>query len=280
MTIIYKCNGLGNGFFVVDAYEGNPISLDEQKQKAIEWCDQQRGLSKEGYVVGANGLIFIEKPSFGVNADMKMRLYNADGSVPEMCGNGIRCLAYVAIKNNIKKWPFSVETIAGVMKIDGAVMANNNEAFSCTVDMGKPELGRVYPVCMSDITIFVKSVSMGNPHGVVFLEKQISEYELLKYGPLLEKKSFFLEGANIEFSCVKSRSYVDVKVWERGVGATKACGTGACAVVAAGIKANLLDKLVSVELPGGVLKIEWPQEDGSIYMTGAVEEDYQIEMPQ
>lgn len=270
-----KYHGLGNDFVLVDnRHQPNLLLTSEQ---AIKWCDRNFG-------IGADGVIFTLPGKDGT--DYTMRILNSDGSEPEMCGNGIRCLAkFVAdleTADGIPSAPpkaYTVHTLAGVitptLQPDGQV----------TVDMGEPFLlAEEIPTTLSDANQRVISqplevtsenwvvtcVSMGNPHCITFVE-DVSAVDLAHIGPQFEHHPVFPQRINTEFIEVVDRDYLKMRVWERGAGATLACGTGACASLVAGVLTERCDRSVTVELPGGPLKIEWSSLDNRVYMTGPAE---------
>jgi len=264
-----KYHGLGNDFILIDnRHQSQPILTPEQ---AIKLCDRNFG-------IGADGVIFALPGE--EQADYIMRIFNSDGSEPEMCGNGIRCLAkFIAELENNNKTKYNIHTGAGLivpeLKSDGQV----------TVDMGQPKLlASEIPTTLSNadekvvarpLEVAGKSwsvtcVSMGNPHCITFVE-DVSAIDLVKIGPEFENHPVFPERTNTEFIQVISPKYVKMRVWERGAGATLACGTGACASVVAGVLTGNSDRLVTVELPGGCLEIEWSTTNEKIYMTGPAE---------
>ena len=270
MTISFtKYHGLGNDFILIDnRHQSEPILTPEQ---AIKLCDRNFG-------IGADGVIFALPGE--EQADYTMRIFNSDGSEPEMCGNGIRCLAkFIAELDNNNKTKYNIYTGAGLivpeLKGDGQV----------TVDMGQPRLlASEIPTTLSNsdekvvaqsLEVAGKSwsvtcVSMGNPHCITFVE-DVTIIDLAKIGPEFEHHPVFPERTNTEFIQVISPKYVKMRVWERGAGATLACGTGACASVVAGVLTQKNERLVTVELPGGCLEIEWSTTDQKIYMTGPAE---------
>jgi len=198
-----------------------------------------------------------------------------------MCGNGIRCFAkYVFDRGLTKSSEFSVETLAGIIK------PSIQEDGQIRVNMGSPILAPTkipvavelqaekiidHPIKALDKHFEFTPVSMGNPHAIMFLgsKEELADFELEKYGPVLETHKIFPEKTNVEFAFVESRNEIDLRVWERGCGITLACGTGACGtVVAANLKGLVDDEPVTVKLPGGELIIEWNKEENTVYMTG------------
>jgi len=264
-----KYHGLGNDFILIDnRHQSQPILTPKQ---TIKLCDRNFG-------IGADGVIFALPGK--EQADYTMRIFNSDGSEPEMCGNGIRCLAkfIVELENN-NKTKYNIHTGTGIivpeLQSDGQV----------TVNMGQPRLfASEIPTTLSNsnekvvaqsLEVAGKSwsvtcVSMGNPHCINFVE-DVTAIALEKVGPEFEHHSVFPERTNTEFIQVISPKYLKMRVWERGAGATLACGTGACASVVAGVLTQRNERLVTVELPGGCLEIEWSTRDQKIYMTGPAE---------
>lgn len=263
-----KMHGLGNDFVFINLMDR--VELPDFTDLAIKTCDRRFG-------VGADGLVAI-LPSD--KADVKMRIFNPDGSEPEMCGNAIRCFAkYVYEENIIKKDTIKVETLAGI--IVPQVLTENGKVLNIKVDMGKPRLNpQEVPVAVSgeqaikhpiDVqhtneNLTFTAVSMGNPHCIIFVN-DLEKVDFYNLGPELEKHPLFPRKTNVEFVQVISPDEVKVKVWERGAGETLACGTGACAVAVAGKLNNLTNSEVKVNLPGGQLIIQWA-ENGHVYMTG------------
>ncbi|MEG4168444.1 MULTISPECIES: diaminopimelate epimerase [unclassified Microcoleus] len=262
-----KYHGLGNDFILIDnRHSSEPAITPEQ---AVDLCDRHFG-------IGADGVIFALP---GQNdTDYTMRIFNSDGSEPEMCGNGIRCLAkFIAdLDGSEAKTQYRIHTLAGVispeLRSDGQVK----------VDMGVPRLlaaeipttlaapdAKVIdvPIEVADKSWSVTCVSMGNPHCITFVEDVVA-VALETVGPQFEHNKAFPQRTNTEFIQVVRSDYVKMRVWERGAGVTLACGTGACAAVVAGVLVGKCDRATAVELPGGVLEIEWAEVSGRIYMTG------------
>ncbi|XP_020100784.1 diaminopimelate epimerase, chloroplastic isoform X2 [Ananas comosus] len=268
-----KYQGLGNDFIMVD----NRDSLEPKvsPEQAIKLCDRNFG-------IGADGVIFVMPGTDGT--DYTMRIFNSDGSEPEMCGNGVRCFAHFIseLENFRGTRRFTVHTGAGLIipeiQNDGQVK----------VDMGQPILapqdiptklpankgGAVVKaeLVVDGVTWNVTCVSMGNPHCVTFgMRSQVDELKLEQIGPKFEYHEMFPSRTNTAFVQVFSRSHLKMRVWERGAGATLACGTGACAVVVAAVLEGHAERKCVVELPGGPLQIEWREEDNHVYMTGPAE---------
>lgn len=255
-----KMHGIGNDFVVVDGFKysdiPNPGALSEKM------CDRHFG-------VGADGLIWMVPSD---RADARMRIFNSDGSEPEMCGNGLRCAAqFLRDKGIVDKDVMTIDTLAGVLTV-------TFDERGITADMGEPilEPGKI-PVCADSnrITLCIDGrrldffcVSMGNPHAVTF-DLYPDDADFYRLGPALETHSAFPAKANIEFCRVRDGG-VDVRVWERGDGETLACGTGACATLVAASTLGLVGRAAPVRLPGGALYIRW-QPDNHLHMTGPAE---------
>ena len=265
-------HGLGNDYVFVDCLEKMP----EHPQRIA------REISVRHYSVGADGLILICPSQV---ADFRMKMYNADGSVGQMCGNGIRCLGkYVYEHGRTDRKELTVETDAGIRRL--VLKEENGKVESVEVDMGIPEFdpekipvrGVVEPLVQREISVAdrifpVTCLSMGNPHCVVFVE-DTEQFEVLRYGPLLERHELFPDRINVEFVQVMAPDRIRMRVWERGSGETCACGTGACASVAAAYVNGLCTRKMTVSLKGGELQVYWSEEDSHIYMTGPAVEVY------
>ncbi len=238
---------------------------------AVLWCDRKLGLTKKGEKIGADGLIVVQKKESG---NFYMRIINGDGSEPEMCGNGIRCMAAFLVENqHLKDTAFTIETPAGPI---GVVCDRdqNGTVKSVRVDMGPPRINEPKTIDVGGTRQSGRFVSMGNPH-FVMESKNLPELDLSKIGPVYEHNKAFPEGANIEFIEVNGPKEITMRVWERGAGETQACGTGACAVVVAMVSENKAERCCTVHLPGGDLEIEWTET--TIIMTGPVEKEYDME---
>jgi len=269
--IFEKYQGNGNDFILIDSRDNN-IFNKFQSDKTFEikkLCDRQFG-------IGADGVIFIMEPDG--NNYAKMIIYNSDGSEAQMCGNGIRCLIqYLHNSKNISynSFEYRIETKAGIK------IAKYNDGW-ISVKMGKPILDSDFiPTTIvkkqNDLPYYLfkesnfeeigYSVGMGNPHLIFFL-KNINNLSLSLLGPVFENHKLFPEKTNVHFSQIINRNNIKVLVWERGAGATLACGTGACAVHIAAYKLGLCNSETTISLPGGNLKINWSRSDDEILMTG------------
>ncbi|MGB7158019.1 MAG: diaminopimelate epimerase [Tepidisphaeraceae bacterium] len=277
-----KMHGLGNDYVYVNGFAEN----------VADPGDVARKVSDRHFGIGSDGLILI-LPSD--KADVRMRMFNADGSEGEMCGNGVRCVAKYAYDHGLTKSnPMKVETGRGVLTLDMKTSAAN-KVEQVTVKMGEPllELADVgvvqgaagrqalikkrgdheYELAMEyDRTPVVATfVSTGNPHVVVFVP-DVQKLDLNKIGPQMEHYPAYPKRINAHWATVIGSNEVRMRTWERGSGITWACGTGACAVVVAGVLTGRLDRTCLVHLPGGDLNIEWRESDDNIYMTGPATE--------
>lgn len=266
----WKMHGLGNDYIVIDDRNG---SLRENQFGTLA----QR-LCKRRFSVGADGILFVFNSSV---ADAKMRIFNADGSEAEMCGNGIRCFAKYCYENNVaKKLRMKVETLAGVKEL--WLNLDGEEVKTVKVDVGKPILEREkipmlgegkcidQPLKVNHETFKITCLSVGNPHCVLFVD-DLGRFPVEKIGPKIENHPMFPNRTNVGFAQVLDENNLKLRVWERGVGETLACGTGACASVVAG---NLLGKVAEkcvVHLLGGDLSVEYADK---ILMTGPAEKVY------
>lgn len=255
-----KMHALGNDYVIVQM-----LNKSEKILPIKEICDRHTG-------VGADGVLLVKQSEI---ADYKMEIYNADGSRAGMCGNGIRCFAKFLYDSCLtEKTEFLIETDTGVKHVWFA------EENLVSVDMGSPILEpKRIPICSDknmivkepiDIkgrTFFMTGVSMGNPHAVVF-EGELEHLPLEMYGIGFEYHPCFPERVNVEFAKVLDRKNVEMRVWERGVGETYACGTGACAVLVAGVLSDLTDGEVNVKLKRGNLYVRWDRKMNRVILTG------------
>ncbi|AYN92667.1 MULTISPECIES: diaminopimelate epimerase [Pseudomonas] len=258
-----KMHGLGNDFMVLDLISQH---AHIQPKHARQWGDRHTG-------VGFDQLLIVETPS-NPDVDFRYRIFNSDGSEVEQCGNGARCFArFVFDKRLTVKKVIKVETKGGIIELR---LRNDNQV---TVDMGAPRLeprqipfeadaeAISYPVQVEGRTVELAAVSMGNPHGVLRVDN-VDTAPVHELGPKLEHHPRFPNRANIGFLQVIDEHRARLRVWERGAGETQACGTGACAAVVAGIRQGWLNSPVQIELPGGLLDIEWAGPGKPVLMTG------------
>jgi diaminopimelate epimerase len=269
-----KMHGAGNDYIYVDCFaQVTPVN---PQQLAVRMADRRFG-------IGGDGLILIE-PAEG--ADARMRMFNADGSEAEMCGNGIRCVAKYVYDHGICQRPhLRIATGNGVLDLDLEVQ--NGKTVGVTVDMGQPKIdaaqipttlssSRVIdlPVQFDGKELKLTCVSMGNPHCVIFLPQATDEL-VLEYGPIIEKDPRFPQRTNVEFVEVISRNELRQRTWERGSGETWACGTGASAVCVAGVLTGLADRQVLIHLLGGDLSLRWDEASEHVFMTGEAVEVFE-----
>jgi len=259
-----KMEGTGNDFVVT--HEVEPSQVDAFVRGVPLLCDRRRG-------IGADGVVLILPSN---RADYRMRIFNADGSEAEMCGNGIRCMVvYLEKKGMTAKGLLSVETGAGLVstsRLDKQVRVDMGPPIldADKIPTTKPGGGRVImeSLTVGDRVMRVTAVSMGNPHAVVFVAA-LTDDLVERYGKLLEHHQFFPRRVNAEFVRLISDSEIEMRVWERGCGETMACGTGACAAVVSGILNGKLGAKVAVHLLGGDLFVEWDGEAShSVSLTG------------
>lgn len=265
-----KMQGLGNDYVYIERLTGQNI-IEENLQEFIQKT------SNRNFGVGSDGVIFIDKSDV---ADFKMTMYNQDGSQAEMCGNGIRCVGkFVYDKGFTKKQKITVETLAGIKVLTFTIQ--NGKVEKVKVDMGEPILiPEEIPVIankelVTDLNLQVEDkdfkftcVSMGNPHAITFIKDNVKEFDINKYGKIVESDNHFPNKTNVEFINIVDKSNIKMRVWERGAGETLACGTGACASAVAAVLNEFTERKVNVELLGGILEIEWDKENNHVYMTG------------
>jgi diaminopimelate epimerase len=263
-----KMHGCGNDFIVVDDREEQ---LDLDASAVAMLCDRHFG-------IGADGLILV-RPATYPGADYFMHYSNADGSLAEMCGNGIRVFArYLSDRGLVTDGRLTVQTLGGLKVIE--IVPDAAGAFALArVDMGAPVLSAAAvpttlpgnPVIDAHIVTEageadVTCVSMGNPHAVLWVD-DVDDAPVATLGPAIEGLEAFPRATNVEFARVEDATRIRLRVWERGVGETLACGTGACATLVAGVLTGRCGRSAIIELPGGELRIEWP-EGGDVFMTG------------
>jgi len=275
-----KMHGLGNDFVLIDCLNKSLGDSSFLSYLAKRLCNRNFG-------IGADGLMLILSSS---KADLRMRIFNSDGSEAQMCGNGIRCFAKYAYENKlVSKNKFKVETLAGII-IPELTISNNN-ILGVKVNMGVPKLRRrEIPMNGEDTTTVVDEtlkinpeqafkitcVSMGNPHCIIFVN-DVQSIPVDEIGPKIENHPLFPEKTNVEFIHILNRKEINFRVWERGVGETLACGTGACASLVASVLNNKSERQAIIHLTGGDLDIQWA-DNGHLYMTGPTELIFRGEM--
>ena len=284
-----KMQGAGNDFILV---ETNDIQRD-WSQVAMAICDRQFG-------VGGDGLLLV-LPSDTV--DFQMRVFNPDGSEAEACGNGLRCLVRYVLEKGLTSagtHQMLVETISGIRR--AKVHRTMGKVIKIQVSMGAPTFGakdipvrlrRIepgersivdikpilnYPVTIDGKELLMSFVSIGNPHAVYFWQQPVSDFPLSQLGPKMEQHKIFPNKVNFEVAQVISRQQIEVRVWERGVGETLACGSGACAVAVVAQLHGYIDNKVDIKLPGGILNVEWDGV-GEVFLSGPAEIVFSGEWP-
>lgn len=291
-----KMQALGNDYVYVNCF-GQPLD-------GVDVDALARAISDRHFGVGSDGLILIRPPADGIDADVRMVMYNADGTRAEMCGNGVRCVAKYVLDHGLVTGrkvacpgarnsgecldcrELKVQTDRGVLTMTAMLFEGLTKL--ARVDMGAPILEPAgIPVALpgercvraallvGNERYTMTCVSMGNPHAVLFLPS-LSAVDLSVLGPLVERHPLFPKRVNLQIASVQSRAAVTVRTWERGTGITMACGTGACAVLVAGVLEDRLERAATVHLPGGDLDVEWasPADGGagSVYVTGPATE--------
>ena len=264
-----KMEGAGNDYVYLDLLKD---SYD------VDFSDLAKKIADRHFGVGGDGLVLMMESR---EADYRMRMFNADGSEAEMCGNAIRCVGkYLYDRAYLDNREFSIETLVGIKNLSIFETDEDGKAVKLRVDMGEPVLkGRDIPVQFDMepvIGVEVRgyegtAMSMGNPHFVIFVD-EISDNHVLIDGPLLEKAPEFPNRINVEFVSVIDRDNIEMRVWERGSGETLACGTGACASAVASVLNDKTSREMNVKLLGGTLRIEWYEASNTVYMTGPATE--------
>jgi len=272
-----KMHGIGNDYIYINAFDQ---AIDDPSELARSMADRHFG-------IGGDGVILVLPPEQGVEADVRMRMFNADGSESEMCGNGIRCVCkFVHDQHLSEASPLRVQTGAGVLNLEYEV-DEDDAVTNVTVDMGEPilDLERipvlseellagaeparpgVYGIEVEGVQYPATFVSMGNPHAVIYT-RHIADIDVAGTGPLLERHRAFPRRINVHFVHVHDRDEVTMRTWERGSGITMACGTGASAVCVAGARLGITDRCILTHLPGGDLTIRWDEATNHVYKTG------------
>lgn len=273
-----KMHGAGNDYVYVNCFRETLPMPPNELSKII---------SDRHFGIGADGLILIGPSEV---ADARMRMFNADGSESEMCGNGLRCVAKYVYDHHIAHKPtLKIETGRGVLTVE--LETAHGKVQRVTVDMGEPILASAQipttlpgdppkdvPLEVEGMTLTVTCVSMGNPHCVTFVE-DITDALVLGIGPKVERHPAFPRRVNVEFVRLHSPREATMRVWERGSGETLACGTGACAVAVAGVLTGRLDRKVRIHLLGGDLDLHWSETTGHVLMTGPAVEVFHGEWP-
>ncbi|MES0489095.1 MAG: diaminopimelate epimerase [Leptospirales bacterium] len=274
-----KLEGLGNDYLFTEDIPKNP------SRAARLLCDRHYG-------IGADGLVLIMPPE-NPEADVLIRIFNPDGSEAEMCGNALRCLGkYLYDRGKTSKQDLMVETLKGI--VPTVLMVRDGRVYRVKADMGEPILSRAQipmqcapgeeekqvlneKVYLEGMETFeFTAVSLGNPHCVIWVDS-VDDFDVAKYGPMIETYSLFPNRINVEFIQMLDEDVIKQRTWERGVGETLACGTGASASVVAGVLSGKIKRKSKVELLGGVLEIYWSEKDNHVYMTGPCKDVFEGE---
>ena len=259
-----KMEGLGNDYIYLNGLDGLPEDLPALARR----------MSNRHFGVGSDGIICI-CPSD--RADFRMRMFNADGSEGEMCGNGIRCLGkYVYNKRLTNKKKLTIETGGGLRTLE--LLTQDGLVKAVRVNMGRPQVRTAMELTAGGRMWQITPVSIGNPHAVLFVDRP-EELDLEQLGPCFEHHAAFPQGVNTEFVRCAAPDRLVMRVWERGSGETLACGTGACAALAAAVVQGKCGRRTAVELPGGVLELEWPDDETEMIMTGPANTVFEGEYP-
>jgi diaminopimelate epimerase len=275
-----KLQATGNDFILVDA-----------RTKAAEWPKLAQAMCDRHFGVGADGLVLVQNST---SADLKMRLFNSDGSEAEVSGNGLRCFAKYVVERGLAgnmtsgakpdNLRLSVETLSGIRKVEAYM--SGRKVSRVEVNMGSPRFRPKqipvkvnvdiipilnYPLLIDGRDLTLCLVSMGNPHAVTFLSQPVADFPLDAIGPKVEMHRMFPQRTNFEVARVLNRRKIEARVWERGVGETLACGSGASAIAVAGRLLDYVQREVDIMLPGGLLTVFWDRV-GEVLLSGPVEE--------
>ncbi|MCZ6445804.1 MAG: diaminopimelate epimerase [Planctomycetota bacterium] len=279
-----KMHGIGNDYIYIN---GSEESVSDPAALARAMADRHMG-------VGGDGLILILPSQNGVEADLRMRMFNADGTESAMCGNGIRCVCKYAHDHGLSKaQPMRIQTGTGVLTLEYTI-GGDGTVDQVTVDMGEPILllaevpvdrrhlaggdGPIYRISVDEQTFEAVFVSIGNPHAVIYVD-DVEVVDLQRLGPKLEKHPAFPNRMNVHFVRMADPNEVFMRTWERGSGTTLACGSGACAVCVAGVITGRTDRRLLAHLPGGDLDIRWDERTNHVFMTGPAEEVFTGDWP-
>jgi diaminopimelate epimerase len=276
-----KLQGAGNDYIYINGFE---VQVTDPAALAVRMSDRHFG-------IGADGLIMVLPPE--KDGDVRMRMFNADGSESEMCGNGVRCVAKFALDRGLAKDDtVRVETLAGLRPIE--IHRAGGRIVKGTVGMGRPRLDPPeipvlvdgdravdVPITVGGQTLWMTCISMGNPHAVFYCERgTAADWPLETLGPKIETNSLFPNRTNVHIVEVLSPGEVNMRTWERGSGITLACGTGASAVCVAGVLTRKTERRILAHVPGGDLEIEWPDDRAEVRLTGPMEEVFTGEWPE
>lgn len=264
-----KMHGLGNDYIYVDCFDPNTADLIAH----TELSSLARRVSDRHFGIGSDGLVLI-LPS--AEADAQMRIFNADGSEAQMCGNAIRCVGKYLYESGLCPRPrLFIETLAGVKIL--TLQPQNGIVSQISVNMGTPKVTTDSLMLQGNDRLGFTSVSMGNPHAVFFRAQNLLDAEIAKMGHLISTHPHFPEGTNVEFVHVRNPHELEVRVFERGSGPTLACGTGACAAAVASYKHGETEEKMTVHLPGGDLLVHYDHRTNTVTLTGSATEVFRGE---
>ena len=266
-----KLQGTGNDFILIDA-----------RKTDCDWSAVSRDMCHRHFGVGADGILLVLPSKV---ADLRLRMFNPDGSEAEACGNGLRCFARYAVDNQlVRNTRFMVETMGGTR----AVVPQHEKGIQ--VSMGIPVFDPAtipviverqddlasapvidYPLIIGGTELKLNCVSMGNPHAVCFLDQPVADFPLHEIGPIVEHHPMFPNRVNFEIVNIINHDTIKIRVWERGAGETLSCGSGACAVAVVSILRDLSNNPIDITLPGGILNVEWNRTTGEVLLSGPAE---------
>ena len=282
-----KLQAAGNDFIVIDARA--PFHHPEQSEES-HWPNLAQTLCRRKLGIGADGLILVQTSQV---ADLKMRIFNPDGSEAEACGNGLRCFAKYAIEKGIvgkvslrakrSNLSLTIETLSGIRKAKAYISGERVDRVEVSMGLPQFEPEQIptsikvditpilnYPLMMGERELALSLLSMGNPHAVSFISDSVASFPLTEIGPEIERHPMFPRRVNFEIARVLGREKIEARVWERGVGETFACGSGACAIAVAAQLLGYVDRQVDIILPGGTLTVYWDGV-GEVLLAGPVE---------
>ena len=270
-----KLQATGNDFILVNA-----MNMERN------WAELAQTMCQHHFGIGADGLILVQESTI---ADLKMRIFNPDGSEAEVCGNGLRCFAKYVIEKGVSGYTLSVETLSGIRKVKAYM--SRNKVNRVEVNMGMPQFQPEqiplkvevdiipildYPLVIDGKELTLTLLSMGNPHAVSFSSQPVTDFPLAKLGPKVERHPIFPKRTNFGVARVLNREKIEARVWERGVGETLACGSGACAIAVAAQLLSHVGQQVDIILKGGSLTVSWDRV-GEVLLAGPVKEVFRGE---
>jgi len=280
-----KLQATGNDFILVDTLT-QTLSLEGRGLGEGDWAELAQAMCQHHFGIGADGLILVQDSTI---ADLKMRIFNSDGSEAEVCGNGLRCFAKYVIEKGVSGYQLSVETLSGIRKVKAFM--SGNKVNRVEVNMGMPQFQPEqipfkaevdiipildYPLVIDGKELTLSLLSMGNPHAVSFSSQSLTDFPLAEIGPKVERHHMFPQRTNFGVARVLSREEIEARVWERGVGETLACGSSACAIAVAAQLLNYVGEQVDIILKGGILTASWDRA-GEVLLAGPVKEVFRGE---